>query len=395
MNRNKVFAAMLALVMLICTVLPASADGLPKAEQASAQEADKPAFSFGECSAAAVCECNTGTVLAEKNGSGALPAGHLAKLMTFLLTAEAIKGGTLTEADTAVCSANANSQQDPQIWLEVGEKITVSELMKSVSIGNANDAAVCLAEKLCGSESEYTALANSRAAALGMKNTTFADVCGSDEATRSGAVDLCLLCAELARHKEFSGYFTTWLDTVREGKAELVSRNRLMRSCKGIRGFKVGSTKAAGECAAVCAERGDMTVCAVILGAKDEDDLLEQARRLLDTAFASCEVYYPEVPEEALAECPVTHGVRPAAPADIPGLRPVIIAKGTYKSIECEFEREESLEAPVAAGDVLGHITFKQEGRVLISEDICAAEQTDRVDMGFSLKRVLFNLLNL
>ena len=397
------------LVSFLCTAVlssvTADADGLPRQSgerlakgtpviAASAGEAT-PAIETGECRAAAVYECSTGTLLAEKNGSEALPIGHLAKLMTFCLAADSIKSGSLSLDDTAVCSDHANSQQGSQIWLAAGEKISVDELMRSVSIGNANDAAVCLGEKLFTDEALYCEAASCKASELDMKNTVFADITGVSEKTVSSAGDICKLCSELVKHKDFSAYFTTWMDNVRNGSAELVSRNRLMRSYKGFKGFKVGYTKEAGECAAVCAERGDMTVCAVILGAPDEDALFIQAKKLLDSAFSAYEIYTPEVPEEALAELTVIHGVEPSCEVMIPGLRPIVIPKGSCKSVECTFEREQSLEAPFEEGAPVGHITFLSGDRELLSADICAGEDVAAVDFGFSLKRVLFNLLNI
>ena len=391
MKGHTILLFMIVIMLAVMPGLRASADGAVSVSAAP----EEMKFSFEGCRAGAVYECSTGTLLAGYSEETPLPIGHLAKLMVFYLAAEKIQSGELSEDDLAVCSHLANSQQGSQIWLGIGEKITVCELMKAISIGNANDACVCLAEKLFGSVEAYAEAANCKAKELGMVNTHFSDCTGLDASTVASASDLCRLCCELAKLTDFTPYFTTWLDTVRGGRAELVSRNRLMRSYKGTRGFKVGMTEGSGECAAVCADRADMTVCAVVLGAVDEEALLELSSDLLDSAVSHYEIYYPEVPEEALADIRVAHGVRETCGLDAPALRPVIITKGSYRSIECSYERPESISAPVVVGDRVGVIEFTSEGRCLISAEICVSEEVAEVDYGFAFKRILFNLLNI
>ncbi len=386
-----------AVVVSAVSAVEGHADGEHTSVQTAAGEngSDAGRIAFGKCRAAAVYECTTGTLLAGYNEKEALPAGHLAKLMTFLIAAEMVSCGDLSLEDTAVCSHNANSQQGSQIWLDEGEKISVSELMRSISVGNANDACVCLAERICASEKAFTDAANRKAKSLDMNDSYFDDSTGTSENTRITAADVCRLCSELVKYRDFAGCFTTWIDTVRNGKAELVSRNRLMRTYKGTSGFKVCYTPNLGECAAVCAERGDMVLCAVVLGADDEEQLFKQIKDMLDSAFGSYEIYFPEVPEEAVSDMPVGHGEKPACKTDIPGLSPAVIKKGTYRSIEVGFQREEKLEAPVSAGTTVGHISFSINGSELISEDICTAETIDKVDFAFSFKRILSNLLKI
>ena len=390
---------MLCAAAFLCGIsgISGHADGEHSADPAAADISDINGnkIVFGKCSAAAVFECSTGTLLAGHNENEALPAGHLAKLMTFLIAAEKITEGELSENDTAVCSHYANSQQGSQIWLDVGEKIAVSELMKSISIGNANDACVCLAEKMGVSENSFTELMNCKAQELDMQSTHFEDCSGVSENSVISAADACKLCSELVKYDSFAHYFTTWMDSVRSGKAEIVSRNRLIRSCKGIKGFKVCSIAGVGDCAAVCVQRGDMTVCTVVLGAADEEQLFSQVRDLLDSAFSAYEVYHPEIPEGAVDDIRVEHGEVQQCRTDIPGLRPVVIPKGSYREISAGFERIGKLTAPAAAGTPVGRIIYKMNGLELISAEICTVRSVEKVGFGFSLKRILLNLLNL
>ena len=351
-------------------------------------------FDFGKCSSAAIYECSTGTLLDSVGCDKAVPIGHLTKLMTYLLAVESIESGSLSLDDKATASRNAFDAGGASIWLNVGEKVTVSELLKGISIGNANDAAITLAEKIGEKAESFTELMNSRTKSIGLKQTAFTDVTGLGSTNVGTAEDMCTLCSELVKHKDFIGNFSVWMDTVRDGKAELVSRNRLIRSYKGIKGFKVCYTEESGYCAALCAERGSMTLCLTILGAEDEDELLSRCSKLLDAAFANYSVYTPEVPEEALALVPVIHGQSSECAVCVPYLKSIVLRKSRIGGIKCTFERAENTDAPVFKGQPLGKITFSEGDDEVISADICASEKVDEVDVWFSFKRILFNLLN-
>jgi len=348
-----------------------------------------------EAGAVSLYECNTRTYISGRNSSQKLPAGHLAKLMVFLIAAEKIRSGELELDSIVTVSNNANSQNDPQIWLDAGEKVSVSDLLKAVTIGNANDAAVAIAEKISGKVTDFTALMNLKATALGMLGTTFSDPTGMEVGNITTADDICKLCAELVKYKDFSEYFTTRLDTVRDGKTELVSRNKLLRNQKGILGFKVCSGKESGVCAALCIQKDDMTVCFVVLGAKNEDEVLGSCPTMLNSVFSEYEVYYPEIPDELCLDIPVKLGTSTKCRTYMPMIRPVLIHRGSYKSISCTFSVAESAEAPVFRGESFGSIVYKVGDEVLLSSDICSDEYISKVGFVYTLKRVLSNLLNL
>lgn len=153
---------------------------------------------------AVVTEMTTGRVLFEKEPQEQCECGHYAKLMVLLLTAEKIDSGELSMSDTSVVSEYANSQQGSQIWLDKGEKISVEELIKSVSAGNANDGCAALAEKVAGSADKAVELMNSRAKMLGMNGTVYTDCTGMGEGNVTTAKDTALLCSELANTKSHS-----------------------------------------------------------------------------------------------------------------------------------------------------------------------------------------------
>ncbi|MBP5268084.1 MAG: D-alanyl-D-alanine carboxypeptidase, partial [Ruminococcus sp.] len=142
-------------------------------------------------------ECSTGKVLMEKRSTDVCEISHLAKLMLALMAAEKIESGELSLTDTVTVSAKANSMPAPQIWLDKNEKISVEELIKAITISNANDAAVALAEHIFGSTDEASAKMSCKAKSLGMDSTSYADVCGLDDRTLSNAADTAILASEL------------------------------------------------------------------------------------------------------------------------------------------------------------------------------------------------------
>ena len=348
-----------------------------------------------DCKSAAVFECGTGTMLAAKDSNKRIPAGHMSKLAVFLAAAKLIEKGELSPDDIVTVSAKANSMGDPQIWLDAGEKISVKELMLAISVGNANDACVALAEHISNKASDFTTLLPEINSSEDVKFNSFIDYYFHITENGISSAKLCNICSELVKLKDFSSYFTTWMETVRNGKAELVSRNRLIRTYKGIHGFKVCYSEASGYCAAICAEKGDMTVCCVLLGASDEDRLLSDCATLLDASFSGFEVYYPEIPEEALLSVTVKHGQREQCDTSMPGLHPIIIKKGTYKSISCEFALNNIVTAPAPKGASVGNIRFLSDGKEILSSDITLNETLKEVDIWFNLHKLLFNLLNL
>lgn len=343
----------------------------------------------------AVYEAGTGTFLAQSNSSEIRSISHLAKLMTVLIAAENIESGKLSPDDTVSVSAHANSMNGTQIWLDIGEKITVDELLKAVTVGNANDACTALAENIGGSEESFVTLMNKKAALLGMKNTKFADCTGVSSETVSTADDLSLLSAQLCRYDILEKYFTTWIDTVRGGKTELVNTNRLIRTYSGAFGLKTCSGETSGECVIAAASRGDMKVCAVLLGCKTDDERFSDTKKVLDRTFSSFEIYTPEYDEAALADIKVKGGEKHFAKTEFSGITPIVIPKGSYPSIQCSFERADSVDAPVKKGGKVGSIAYTLNGNTILSGDIIVSEQVRKIKMPFAVKKVLLNLLNL
>lgn len=393
---KKLICAATAVIMSISVIAAVFADGDGNTYDMAASEVSESNFLDGiTAQSAIVVESTTGTVLGEKNADEQRSISHLAKLMTLLIAAEKIQAGELSLDDTVTVSAHANSMTGTQIWLEVGEKISVEELIKSITIGNANDGCVALAEKISGSEEEFVKLMNYKADLLDMTNTHFVDSTGVDKGTVSNARDLAILASKIIKLKDFTSYYTTWIDNIRNQSVELVSTNRLIRTYKGITGLKSCSSADCGECLIATANRNDMSVCVVLLGSNTNDDKFSEAKKLLDGAFSSYEIYTPEIDKEVFEKIKVTGGEKLEADVEVRGLTPIVIEKGTYPSITCDFSKEESLSAPVSQGQKVGEIVYKLDDNVILKGDILCKNKINKIGFSFALKKVLLNLLNL
>jgi D-alanyl-D-alanine carboxypeptidase (penicillin-binding protein 5/6) len=246
---------------------------------------------------AVLMDVNTGTVLLQQNKDERLAPASVTKIMTLLLVFEALDSEKIKLTDMVTVSENAASMGGSQIFLEVGESMSVDDMIKSVVVASANDAAVALAEFVGGSESAFVKMMNDRAAELGMTNTNFENATGLDDDTKNHlttAYDIALMSRELLKHDKITEYTTIWMDTVRNGEFGLSNTNRLVRFYKGITGLKTGSTDKAGFCISASAKRDNLHLIAVIMGSESSSIRNAEAAKLLDYGFANYDIYRNE-----------------------------------------------------------------------------------------------------
>lgn len=351
---------------------PATEDDKKWAPTAAA--VSEAALSVGGKSAV-LMEQETGTVLFEKNSHEKLAIASVTKIMTLLLVAEAIDGGIIKLDETVTASATAASMGGSQIWLEQGEQMTVDELLKAATIVSANDACAALAEHLCGSIDSFVARMNERAAQLGMKDTKFLDCSGLSDDAYSSAHDVALMARELMRHTLIQKYTTVWMDTLRDGKSQLVNTNKLVRHYTGTTGLKTGTTQKAGHCLCATATRNGISFVAVILGCATTDERFGGARAMLDYGFAHYALYTP-VPDAAqLHPVAVRHGTAATVTVKADEAQPLLLAKGQERQVVPSVELSEELEAPVEAGQVIGTWRLALDNKV-VAEIPLRAEQS-------------------
>ena len=320
-----------------------------------------------------------GEVLFEKDADVRLPIASVTKVMTLLLTMEAIDDGLLGYDDMLTCSAEAASLGGSQIWLEPGETMSVHDLLKAVAVVSANDACAVLAEALCGSIEGFVQRMNQRAAELGMENTHFLDCCGLNDEAYSSARDVAIMSRELMTHRGITQYTTIWMDSLRNGESELVNTNKLIRFYEGATGLKTGTTSTAGHCLSATAERGGLGLCAVILGCETTAERFGGARKMLDYGFANYTLYTPAPEETVLNPVKVLHGVQRELYPSADGAAPILLRRGQENGVTTEVTLAPDVEAPVLPGQVLGEITLRLEGQVLATYPIRAMDGVERL----------------
>ena len=276
------------LALALCCVLAAALCMPAFAEPLAAGRFALPDFDV-PCRAAVLIDLSSGTVLYEKEPDTPMPIASITKVMTLLLTFEAINAGKVSLQDTVPVSDHAYNMGGSQIWLEPGETFTLDEMIKAICVSSANDAAVAVAEFIGGSEPAFAELMNQKAAELGMVNTTFKNACGLDEAGHlSTARDVAIMSREmLLKHPQITDYTTIWMDTLRGGQTQLLNTNKLLKRYQGITGLKTGTTSGAGVCISANASRDGLDLLAVVLGAASSNERFDAATALLDYGFAN------------------------------------------------------------------------------------------------------------
>lgn len=309
--------------------------------------------------AAILIDAMTGEVLYEKNSTASLAPASVTKVMTLLLVCEAIYDGAFSLEDTVTVSDTAAAMGGSQIFLKEGERITVSDLLKSTVIASANDAAVALAELTAGSESLFVSKMNAKAEAMGLSGCHFENATGLDDTVTNhvmSASDIAKISAELIKYPEIIEFASIWQDTIRGGEFTLTNTNRLVRYYDGCNGLKTGSTDKAGYCVSATAKRGNMQLIAVIMGADTKDARNTDAKTLLDFGFSSFCLY--ESPECELERVPVKFGKLTEITATKSSFAK-IVKKSDAKNVEAIYDIPEFLRAPFAICDSIGKVTYK------------------------------------
>lgn len=380
-----------ALIMLPSAILCGADNAV------SADDSDEDKAEYAECYV--LMEANTGTILRSRDKDKRVRMGSMNKLMTVLLAAEAIDRGELSYEDELTCSEYANSMQGAQIWLMVGERMTADELLRAVCIGNANDAACVIAEKLGGSEEEFTEMMNVRARELGMNDTLFLNPNGyyRDDEQFTTASDAAKLLAALSQSPQLSEggrlreYFTTRLDELKEGDVQLVTSNPMAVKYDGAVGFKCGTGPQSGYFACEGAERGDMLLTAAVLDCADEDRAMGLAKELLDAGFGAYEMASPDIPGDMVEFEQVKMGRVSQITIQAESVGRIVVPKGRSGDIITEVILPSYVYAPVKKGDKIGELRVRLDDRTLKVCPVYAAEDAEEKKFG----NVLFEFIKL
>ncbi len=329
---------------------------------------------------AVLMEPTTHKILFEKNAHEKRACASITKVMTLLLIMEAIEDGKISYDDVVTTSEHAKSMGGSDIWLEVGEQMTVHEMIKATAVASANDAAVALAEHLCGSESEFVELMNKRAKELGMKNTVFKNCNGLDEEGHlTTAYDVALMSCELIKHEKIFEYTKIWLDYLRDGETQIVNTNKLLRTYDGITGLKTGTTGDAGSCMSATAIRNGMSLVSVVLGASSGTDRFKDAAILLDHGFANYEIvsFNASVLKENTVK--VKNGMSDKVKIECKGSGNILVKKGSSSELEHSVTLNENLKAPIKKGQKVGSLVYTLNDEKIAQFDVVSVEEVDEI----------------
>ena len=343
------------------------------------------------CKAAMLMEQNSGTVLYAKNPDIQLPEASITKVMTLLLTFEALDAGKVQKDDLVPVSEHSYSMGGSQIWLEPGEEFTLDEMLRAICVSSANDAAVAVAEFIGGSENVFVEQMNRRAAELGMNNTHYVNACGLDAPGHvSSARDVAILSREmLTKHPGITEYTTIWTDALRGGQTQLVNTNKLLRRYTGITGLKTGTTGGAGVCITASASRDGLDLIAVVLGAASSSERFAAATALLDYGFANFENGSIAPPADAPLSLPVTGGESSEVKLDYGLPADLLLKKGEAANLQTRLEMPEKLEAPLEAGQSVGSVQVMSGEAEIARYPVRTAESVEVLRPGSAWRRIL------
>lgn len=345
---------------------------------------------------AILVEQTTGQVLYEKNPDELMPPASITKIMTLLLVMEALEAGKLKMEDMVSCSEHAASMGGSQIWLEPNEQMSVHELLKAAAISSANDASVLLGEAVAGSEEGFVGMMNNRAKELGMKNTTFHNACGLDNKGHlTTARDIAIMSAELLKHEKIKEYSTVWMDSLRGGKTQLVNTNKLVRFYDGATGLKTGTTDGAGSCLSASAQRGGLSLVAVVLGAPTSNDRFAGARKLLDYGFANYAMATPPSIDEQLTPVKVLHGTKPEVAVQYDPPKAIVVKQGDEQKLEQRVSMVPDVVAPIEKGQILGKVVISLDNNPITEYSLKAAHAVEKMTFRNGVKTLFGSLIKL
>ncbi len=329
-------------------------------------------------------DASTGQVLKENNNNERLPIASVTKVMSMLLCMESIDSGKISLKDMVTASEYASGMGGSQAYIEPGEQYSVHDALKAVALHSSNDVTVSLAELVAGSEEAFVVQMNEKAAELGMKNTQFKDCTGLTDVDHfSSAFDIAIMSRELiTKHPKILEYTSIYTDTFRNGELDLTNTNRLVKFYTNCDGLKTGFTRASGFCLTATASRNNMRLISVVLGEPDSNTRFAEIRKLLDYGFANYESAEVNKKGELVSEISIKKGTVSKAGAVIGNDVKVLLPRGQKTKIARQVTLEETITAPVKAGQKLGEIIYKIDENEISRINIVSDRDVEKTDFG-------------
>lgn len=329
--------------------------------------------------AAILIDENTGTILYTKNEHEKLRPASVTKVMTILLIMEAIEKGEIALTDNVPCSARAREMGGSQIWLDETETLTVHEMLKAICVVSANDCCVAMSEFIAGSEEMFVEKMNARAKELGMNDTTFKNCHGIDEDGHlTSAYDIALMSRELSKnHPKVHDYTKIWMDSLRDGKSELVNTNKLIRFYSGCTGLKTGSTSLALFNLSATATRNDLSLIAVVMKGSTSQNRFNDATKLLDYGFANFSNKIVVKGGEKISTIEIAKAKKKSVDVITENDFSVLLNKGDEKNIRIENVLNENIAAPLEYYEVVGVQRCYLNDELIGEVNLVSSEKTE------------------
>lgn len=334
-----------------------------------------------KCKSAILLEADTGTILYEKNSHEQLRPASVTKVMTLLLIMESVDSGKISLTDMVGCSEKARKMGGSQIWLNETEKMSVDDMLKAICVVSANDCCVAMSEFIAGSEELFVDMMNKKAKELGMNDTNFVNCHGLDaDGHLTSAYDISIMSKELIKHEKILDYSSIWMDSLRDGKSQLVNTNKLIRFYEGANGLKTGSTSLAKYNLSAAAKRDNMQLIGVVMCSPTGAERFEDAKKLLDYGFANFAVNVLDAGGTSVGKTNVDRGESQFVEGIIKENVTQLGEKGMGKEVERKVEFY-SLRAPINAGDKIGDIVYVKNNEEIARGDIIAKEDVVQVKL--------------
>ena len=334
-------------------------------------------------SSAIMIEASTGEILFQKNPNEKLAPASMTKMMSLLLIFEEIDNGNIKWDEMITTSEHASSMGGSQIFLKVGEQMSVEDLIKGICIASGNDATVAMAERVSGTEESFVKKMNDRAKELGLKNTNFINATGLDADNHySSAYDMSLIAKELVKHKKVLEFSSTYEDYLRKGTSNpfwLVNTNRLVKFYPEIDGLKTGFTNSAKYCLTATAKKDGMRLITVVMNEEDTGKRSADTKKMLDYGF---NVYMVKniIDENTSIEKRNVELGKVLTTDIIPKETITILSKKSEEKRNITYKVNVGiLVAPIKKGDVVGTIDIVEDNKKIseveatVKEDIMKA----------------------
>lgn len=338
-------------------------------------------------------DASTKEILYEKDSNKKTSIASLTKMMGLILIFEKIDNGSLKTGEMITVSKNAKEMGGTQIWLEEGEKISVDDLLKGITMASANDAMVAMAERVSGTESAFVSKMNEKAKEIGLKNTNFVNCTGFDEeGAYSTAYDTAIIASELLKHEKVLEYTSKYEDYIRENtenKTWIVNTNKLIRYYKGADGLKTGFTDAAGSAIAVTAKKDGLRLIAISFGYNDTNTRNTEAMALLDYGFNQYQSKNLFKKGQVIKSIKLTKANKDKINLVLDEEVNITTKKGEEEKTYTYDVKLDELKFPIKKGEKIGTLYLKDNSKIVREVPLVSDTNIDKAGLFKQYLRVL------